>query len=734
MMYFVVAFALLLHALFWGAGLAWWLTPRQWRRFWPVFAPMVGLALQSTVVWAGAYAGLVGTNSYARYTEALPLGLLALAVWKRRGAWWTDVRQLGAVWLAMAACLGALVWPLSHAAKGLTTASLSSCDAADYAAGARVLQEFARGDRTGFMGETEVVRVQSVDNFYDYWLRLNHFTPSALIAFDGAVFDCVPYEITGLVTASLLALSLPLVFWLARAVLRYPRWWAVAIAALYGFSPITWYAVYQVAPGQLLAAQAIVVITWAGVVLWRGSALGGRRGLVFGGLLVAAYGLLLGSYNFIVLVCLVPALAYAGGQAAWTGQWRLFRSWLGWMLAPLAVAGLLFFDRVAGLADRFRLLQQYDFGWRIPALTPEGWLGLVSGPSLVGWSVGVRLACSLVALWLLGWSWRRATRARGTHVFLAVCLAVPVLVGYGFLHLRGMRLGTNASYDAYKLFSVFFPGILGACCYWVTLAPASRAARRLVLAFALLVAGGNALAVYRCGVRMCNPPLIVDRPLLDLRQLEARPEITSVNLRIPDFWARLWANAFLLHKPQYFLTHTYEARLNTGLKGEWDINDSLLQVILPDPSDYLVVNNTYTLVRTGSSHFVRAYLGDGWYDVEHELHALTRWRWSKGDAVIEVENPHDQPIRLVCRFNTRSLVDRDLQVWLNGRRVRTVQIGTVQKIVRVPEITIPPGHSQLQLRSKVPPSSPGGGDARLLGFAVFGLDLEVRPDDAEREP
>ncbi|HTZ21352.1 MAG TPA: hypothetical protein VMC06_10760 [Opitutaceae bacterium] len=733
-MYFVVAFALLLHALFWGAGLAWMLTPRRWRRFWPVFAPLAGLALQSVVVWGGAYAGLVGTNSYARYTEALPLVLLVLSIWRRYGAWWTEVRQLGAVWLAMAACLAALVWPLSHAAPGLTTASLGSCDAADYAAGARVLQEFARSDRTGFMGQTEVVRVQSVDNFYDFWLRLNHFTPSALIAFDGTIFDCVPYEITGLVTASLLALSLPLVFWLARAVLGYPRWWAVAITVLYGMSPVTWYAVYQVAPGQLLAAQAIAVITWAGVALWRAGARGWRRGLAFGGLLVAAYGLLLGSYNFIVLVCLVPALAYAGGQAAWTEQWGRFLRWLGWMLAPLAVAGLLFFERVAGLAERFRLFQQYDFGWHIPALTPEGWLGLVSGPSLNGWSDGVRLACSLLVLWLLGWSLLRASKARCTHVFLAVCLAVPVLIGYGFLNLRGVQLGTNASYDAYKLFSVFFPGLLVALCYWVTLAPASPGARRLVLGFALLVAGGNALTVYRFGVQMYKPPLIVDRPLLDLRQLEARPEIASVNMRIPDFWARLWANSFLLRKPQYFLTHTYEGRLNTELKGEWDINGSLLQVILPEPGDYLIVNNTYTLVRTGSSYFVRAYLSDGWYDVERELHPLTRWRWSKGDAVIEVENPHNEPVRLVCRFNARSLVDRDLQVWLNGRRVRIVQIGTAQKIVRVPEIVIPPGHSQLQLRSKVPPTAPGGYDKRLLGFAVYGIDLEVRPDEGDLEP
>ena len=34
----------------------------------------------------------------------------------------------------------------------------------DYAAGARVLMEFARSDRDGFIGLSEVVRVMSVDN------------------------------------------------------------------------------------------------------------------------------------------------------------------------------------------------------------------------------------------------------------------------------------------------------------------------------------------------------------------------------------------------------------------------------------------------------------------------------------------------------------------------------------------------------------------------------------------
>ena len=137
-----------------------------------------GWALQSAVVWAGAMGGLKGTNGYAWWSEVVPVVLLAVGVWRvgRVGkgspasgllprAWgrgkgspasgllprraWVDVRRIGVVWLASVGVLGLLVVPLAWASKGLTTLSLASCDAGDYAAGARVLQEFARTDRSG---------------------------------------------------------------------------------------------------------------------------------------------------------------------------------------------------------------------------------------------------------------------------------------------------------------------------------------------------------------------------------------------------------------------------------------------------------------------------------------------------------------------------------------------------------------------------------------------------------
>ena len=322
MIFLIVAFALLLHVLFWGAGLAVLVMPRRWRRFWPALAFPAGFTLQSVVVWLGAYANLRGTNSYGWASEAVPAVLLAVA-WRRRGAGQiiSDANRFGVVAAVMAGCLALVVLPMAIASRGLTTLSLGSCDAADYAAGARVFMDFAHGDRSGFLGLTEVVRIASVDNFFDFWLRLNHFTPSALIALNGTILHCAPHELTGVLTAVLLASSIPTMFWMARAVMRYSDGASVAVDALYGLSPIGWYAVAHVTMGQWLAVQAIVLITWAGVALWRGR-LSVQPAVGFGGVLAIAYALLLGSYNFVLLVCLVPAVAYAGGLAWWTGEWR----------------------------------------------------------------------------------------------------------------------------------------------------------------------------------------------------------------------------------------------------------------------------------------------------------------------------------------------------------------------------------------------------------------------------
>ena len=95
---------------------------------------------------------------------------------------------------------------------------------------------------------------------------------------------------------------------------------------------------------------------------------------------------------------------------------------------------------------------------------------MVQGPSLDGFTLWARILLALVVTTSLAAIFWRAARRRQVTGFVAICLSVPVLAGYSYLSLRGYRLDNNSSYDAYKLLSVFYPGVLAAACYWVTLA------------------------------------------------------------------------------------------------------------------------------------------------------------------------------------------------------------------------------------------------------------------------
>jgi hypothetical protein len=448
------------------------------------------------------------------------------------------------------------------------------------------------------------------------------------------------------------------------------------------------------------------------------------------GVLLIGYALVLGSYNFILTVSLVPAVAYAGGYALWRGEWRRLFRWGLIMLAPLVVSGAIFAERVAGLKERFVLFQAYDFGWRIPLLTPEGWLGMVAGPGLNAFAVGGRVALAVLVTAALVLALWRGVRARRREVFLALCLTVPALGGYGYLHLRGWQLGTNASYDAYKFLFVFYPGVLAAVAGGVIMGMGrSGIGRAAGWILAVVITAFTLHAADRFVASAKNAPLVVDRDLAGVQQIEALPEVESLNMLIPDMWSRLWANAFLLRKPQYFLTHTYEGRRNTPLRGEWDLDGGLIELTLPDAGSRRL-SNGYTLVDTRGEYFLRASLpaDGGWYEMESLPRAGTRWRWSAGNAGVQFDNPQHRPLRVVCELKIRSVVARDLDIWLDGKQVYSTRVDPTLESISVPEITLPSGRSRLELRSSTPPVMPGGGDVRQLGFAVYGLKVGILPD------
>jgi len=717
MLYYLTAAGLIAHTFFWGLGLAWLVLPRVWRPWWWVFAPGLGLALQSAAVWAGAHTSLAGTDSYAWASEALPLALLVLALVRRTGR-----RPRGGAGLLLVAFMAGwmLLSPMTQPGRGLTTSSLGSCDQADYAAGARVFQEFSRDDRTGFLGLPEVTKVRSADYFFDFWVRLNHFTPSALLAHNAAVFGVEAYRLVSVTAAVLVLLNLPLVLFLARVAVGLRGRGLLGLAALYGFSPLNAYAVHHGALGQLYAAQGIALLT---LVVFGASRATPRGAWCFLPLAFAAFWLLAGSYNFILLVCLAPAGAWLLAQAWLRRTWRGAARVSALLAAALVLCAIFFWGRFDGLIERFSLFQQYNFGWVVPLASPEGWLGILRDTGLHAWPPAVRtlLSLAVIGLWLAGLAvlWRR----RRASALAALALVLPVIAGWSLL-ARESAGRANASYDAYKLLSVFYPGLLAGLGCWLAMAARPRgrlswpagAALTLILAANLVVA-----ADFRR--EMSTPPLRVDRVLAELQGLERNPRIASLNLTIDDFWTRLWANAFLLRKPQYFSIHTYEGRLNTALKGEWDLRDSLLRTLPLRADDFLPVNERFYLVRAGAPGRLQASFANGWYEEEHA--GVTRWRWSEGAGRILVTNPAGVPVRAELRLRARVFKASRLTVRLEQHAVGSQWMdGTVQEVV-TDDFLLQPGNTVLELAGEVAQPEGAFAGARQLSFALY--DLELRP-------
>lgn len=712
MLYYLSAAGLIAHTFFWGLGLAWLVVPRAWRRWGWMFAPACGWALQSAVVWAGAHTALAGTAAYAWASELLPLALLIAALGRGRAR-----RMHGGLGVAGIAVVAGwlLLSPMAAPGRGLTASSLGSCDQADYAAGARVFQEFSRDDRTGFLGLPEVTKVRSADYFFDFWLRLNHFTPSALLAHNGAIFGIKAWRLVSVSAAVLVLLNLPLVWFLARVLAGVRGPWLAGVGALYALSPLNAYAVHHGALGQLYAAQGIALLTLAVIGAGR-AAQGGRRVRPFLPLLVAAIWLLAGSYNFILLVSLAPAGAWLLAQAVWRRDFRAMGRALGLVGLAGAVCAVVFWGRFTGLVERFSLFEQYNFGWAVPLASPEGWLGLVRDTGLHAGPVAARVGLSAAVVGLYLWGVARLWRRQPARALAVLALVLPVVAGWGVLAWES-RVRSNASYDAYKILAVFFPGLLAGLLAWLAVA-----GRRFAAAVLTLLLAANLAVALDFRREMSVPPLRVNRRLVEVGQLENDPRVTSLNMRVGRFWARLWANAFLLRKPQYFATHTYEGRLNTELKGEWDLSDSLLHTVPLAADDLIRVNEVFHAVRVAAPGRLEAGFASGWHAAEGR--GADRWRWSEGSGRIMVNNPSSRPIEAQLAVRVRSLAPGPLELRLeqHSAGVRAMD-GSLEEVVFDRQL-FQPGNTVVTLTGPAG-AAPGGGDERRLSFALHAFELRA---------
>ncbi len=737
MIWHVAGLTWIVLTFLWGCGLTLLVVPRRWRRFWPAFCGPVGLALQSGVVWVGAHTALRGTDAYGLTAALLPVVFGLAAWWRSRAAGGVGNllfagRRWGAVFALMAASLVVQCYPFTKPPSRLTSVALSSCDAADYAAGARVFKEFSRDDREGFLGENGRDPMISADHFFTFWLRINHFSPSALIALHATLSGRQPYELTSLFGAVLLALGLPGVFWLARAGYGFRPTGALAVAALYGFSPILFYAMYQTALGQLLAAPAVALLTWAGLQAYRAASVPfrWRRLAAWSGLLLTGDWLLFGGYNFFILFAYIPTLTLVGVTTLRERRWTQAARWAGLVGANILLCSILFPERVVSIVERFRLFNQTPFGWSIPGFWPTGWYGAFGDLSLLtpsGSAVATVVAGTALAA-AVGSTFWRVRRGQWRTGLLAAGCTLPILFGYWYLLRQETLHHDRSSYDAFKLFTVFYPGILVSLCLSLRGDRRPGAHARLVHAatgvlwVALLAI--NLSGISRFNALLRQTPLVVGPDLVALGALETIPDVPAVNIRLPLVWDRLWANCFLLRKPQYIPLPTYEGRPTLPPRALWDLAPRFPDVQLDGTRDPLATNGTFTLLDRRSDHFVELAMDRDWFPIEH-YHEWT-WYWGKEHPQIRVDNPHPGSLHARLRLALHGTRERHLSLFADERLLWEGIVGIHHQEISGLTFDLPPGTSYLRFVTPELPGQPSS-DARVLTFQLEGFMLEM-PD------
>lgn len=711
-----------------GAPVACLVLPRRWRMHWPAVAPLSGAALVSLVAWTAIAFGDRLTPGWV-WSVVLVAGVAGAVVLGRdrgravRRVLGGFVRHLLVTVLALAV-LYSLAEPLVGARLGLTTVSLGSCDAPDYAAGATLMRDVDPDDLSGFNGQTETVSLRSVDTFYGHWLRLNHFAPAALLAWFSVLFDLPIFKLVTSLGVALHASAVPAVFWLARAALRLGPAPSLAVAASWGLSAPAVYGVAQVALGQIMVVPAVAVLTWAGMRVFR-EARDSATALRWLPIAAIGFVVLVAAYTFALVFVLTPlaaGLVWLGWHRR-AGARRLVRT-TAVGAGALACVGAVFLERMIGLADRFAQFEAVDFGWYIPVFTPERWLGwfgdagLGAGSGPWGW-----LLVAWVASAWMGYAVTEWRRDRHTIGVAGAWLAAGG-AGYAMLAIKGIEEGSNELYNAYKVFALLQPLSLAALALPLRAMQRGTHAVRIlgsVTACALVAVHAAGAASARDALR--RPSLWVDKPLASIEQIAARDEVESVNMLLEPMWARLWANGMLLNKRQYFRTETYEGRRATELRGAWNLRDGLLR-IHAGGADTIVLGGGYHLVRASAEHALAIDLGPGWHPPEGG--GAARWCWSSGrEARIEFTAP---------------AANAGLQVTLHlqGNGSRTVEvgwesahdpawsgrIGSQVQAIELPVHRPGAGAAHLRIRTMEPAFSPPG-DGRTLGFALHGVDVVV---------
>jgi hypothetical protein len=732
MNWFFLGVTLLALRAFWGLGLTLLLLPVRLRRYWLVLAPLTGATLQIAVVWLASKFDLPGTERYVWFSLVIPVGL---AVWGlnqhglRQG--WADIRgarKLSGCVVVMLVALAVLILPASRFGKDPTTVSLGGCDAATYAAGADAFQNFARSDRTGFLGQVGENQNLVGTGFHEMWMNYDHFGPVALLAMSASSVGKEAFKIATIEAATYWAMLLPMVFWVARRSFGMGPMAAWAATLILAVSPVAQFVVHHGLLGQILATGALLMLWWASAEMIKKM----NSSQVWRYVAWATVGnaLLIGSYSFFLPLAYAPLVLYAALSLGWGGRrtggvnltsWlRSGRQWAGMMGVSLLIAGGFFFSRVEALPHLYADLGTEMYGWPIPVFNFGGFLGsfgdheLARSSELVTWFTGILVMGALgvcLRQGILGRPW--LVRA-GALFFGSVVL-------YGSFATGWLADGTVSSYQAFKVISVSYPLVFLGLVGGFELINSRSLGWRLggwgAMAAMLAV---NGVASARMAQFISTPSLGVGPLIRSVRDIRKMEHVESINILFPEVWPRLWASALLNTKKQYFDQATYEGRPKTRLDGAWDLDYNTVMVVPSEPEALIWVNRMYHLTKHEQARKVSGLFDSRWHREEADLDH--RWRWSNGIGGVNLNNHLDQAVAVKLRLRGARSLPGAVTCQLRGEEIYRGLVGSKPDVVMEVSVVLNPGPNWFEVDPlNAPLRDEGGG--RVLGFALYGLDI-----------
>jgi len=191
---------------------------------------------------------------------------------------------------------------------------------------------------------------------------------------------------------------------------------------------------------------------------------------------------------------------------------------------------------------------------------------------------------------------------------------------------------------------------------------------------------------------------------------------------------RLWANALLLRKNQYFEIHSYEGRGATALKGEWDLLGDFFDYELPG-GDSLHPADGYTLLRRNSPLYFEARLDSesGWIEtLRDDPRAVARSRWAvDSTAKLILKNPQPHTLRVSLSTRLRALGKRECTVRVGGEPLETLTVYAEPRMWQKNDFVLPPGETIVEFSTPQGADLIGGRTKKRVTFAVDGFDIRV---------